>query len=134
VLDTNVLLDWLVFGDPRVAPLAGAVLDGSLRWVASADMLDELHHVLSRPPLGLRRPPSLDSILARCCQRVPAAPASLPLLRCTDPDDQKFIDLALHRGCAWLITRDRALLKLRRRAAQRGVQVIPPAQDRSTPE
>jgi predicted nucleic acid-binding protein len=44
-------------------------------------------------------------------------------LRCKDPDDQVFIDLALHVGARWLFTKDAALLKLARRARQRGVGV-----------
>ena len=48
-------------------------------------------------------------------------------LRCTDPDDQKFVDLALALAPACLISRDRAVLKLARRAALRAVLIRPPA-------
>ncbi|MFT3859256.1 MAG: PIN domain-containing protein [Aquabacterium sp.] len=44
-------------------------------------------------------------------------------LRCKDPDDQVFIDLALHVGAAWLFSKDAALLKLARRARARGIEV-----------
>jgi predicted nucleic acid-binding protein len=126
VIDTNVVLDWLVFADPAVTPLVRALLGGSLRWVATAAMLDELRHVLQRPPLQSRRPEQLEDVLARDCRLVAAPPEAPPQLLCSDPDDQKFIDLALHRGSRWLITRDRALLKLARKAQGR-VQVCPPA-------
>ena len=53
-----------------------------------------------------------------------AAPG--PPLRCRDPDDQMFIDLALSARAQWLVTRDRALLVLARRARLRGVTVIRP--------
>ncbi|MBX3622048.1 MAG: PIN domain-containing protein [Rhizobacter sp.] len=46
-------------------------------------------------------------------------------LRCTDPDDQKFIDLAV-ANARWLVSRDRAVLKLARRAALFGLQVVSP--------
>ena len=46
--------------------------------------------------------------------------------RCTDPDDQKFIDLALHSGAQWLLSRDRAVLKLAREARQRGLAIVAP--------
>jgi len=45
-------------------------------------------------------------------------------LRCKDPDDQVFIDLALHLNAQWLFTKDAALLKLAKRARLRGTQVL----------
>jgi predicted nucleic acid-binding protein len=43
------------------------------------------------------------------------------------PDDQKFIDLALLGGATWLVSRDKAVLKLARRCrAQAGLVVTPP--------
>ncbi len=35
---------------------------------------------------------------------------------CSDPDDQKFLELALACGAAYLVTKDRALLELARRS------------------
>lgn len=127
VLDTNVLLDWLVFADPGVTRLFAAVRDGALRWVATEPMLDELRHVLGRPPLLARRPQALEDAIAARCAVVDTPPELRRTLLCSDPDDQKFIDLALHRRTPWLISRDRALLKLARRARSHGVQVCPPA-------
>jgi predicted nucleic acid-binding protein len=46
-------------------------------------------------------------------------------LRCTDPDDQKFIDAAIV-SAQWLISRDRAVLKLARRAAALGLRIVTP--------
>jgi predicted nucleic acid-binding protein len=37
--------------------------------------------------------------------------------RCSDPDDQKFIELAAASGAQGLVSKDRAVLKLRRRCA-----------------
>jgi predicted nucleic acid-binding protein len=133
VLDTNVLLDWLVFADPKVAPIAEGVQAGILRWVATGPMLDELRHVLQRPPLQVRRPASLEDSIARWCHPVDSPPEAPRRLLCTDPDDQKFIDLALYRRSRWLISRDRALLKLARRALVHGVQVCQPGAWRPEP-
>jgi predicted nucleic acid-binding protein len=127
VIDTNVLLDWLVFADPAVAGISAAIRGGALRWVATEAMLDELRHVLGRPPLQSRRPTDLEAAIAACCQLVAPPPGAPARLVCTDPDDQKFIDLALHRASPWLISRDRAVLKLGRRALTHGVRVCPPA-------
>ena len=76
VIDTNVLLDWLVFEDPGVVSLFTAVQEGNLRWVATEAMLDELRHVLSRPPLLARRTPDLEGAIAGRV-RLGAAPPEL---------------------------------------------------------
>jgi predicted nucleic acid-binding protein len=128
VLDTNVLLDWLVFDNPALAPLAGALAAGRLHWIATDAMRDELAHVLARS-VGARWP--IDAARwqtqwARHARQVPAPVVPLHAPRCTDPDDQKFIDLAIGAGARWLLTRDKALLKLARRARQHGVEVLTP--------
>jgi hypothetical protein len=40
-------------------------------------------------------------------------------LPCTDPADQKFIDLAVAERAQWLLSRDKALLRLARLAGKR---------------
>jgi predicted nucleic acid-binding protein len=42
VLDTNVVLDWLLFGNPQCAPLQQALTSSAIRWIATAEMRDEL--------------------------------------------------------------------------------------------
>jgi predicted nucleic acid-binding protein len=59
-------------------------------------------------------------------------PAPSPPLRCSDPDDQIFIDAALAHHATWLVTRDRALLKLRRQALAQGLRIVQPAEWRDT--
>jgi predicted nucleic acid-binding protein len=129
VLDTNVVLDWLVFANPAVAPITQAVESGRLRWVATAEMRAELAEVLRR---GLPRNPTLNtdriwSTWSACAhiEDIPPPAGLAAPLRCTDPDDQKFIDFALHRA-DWLFTRDRAVLRLARRALPRGLSILTP--------
>lgn len=129
VLDTNVLLDLLVFRNPAVAALGQAVRAGRLRWLGCAEMRGELAHVLRHAPLGGFEADAEQALTFADTYMQPAAlPPALPTLRlrCSDPQDQMFIDLALHHGAAWLLTRDRALLKLARKAAPRGLQICPP--------
>jgi predicted nucleic acid-binding protein len=50
-----------------------------------------------------------------------------PALLCRDPDDQKFLELALATDARFLVTRDRALLDLARRAQeQHGLAILRP--------
>lgn len=130
VIDTQTLLDWRFFRDRGCAdwpPPPGR--DAAGRWVATAAMRDELAHVLARPwPARWTTPPA--EVLAffdRHAELQPAPAWGEPaILRCSDPDDQKFIDLALALAPACLLSRDRAVLKLARRAAPRGVRILPP--------
>jgi uncharacterized protein len=130
VLDTNVVLDWLLFSEPSVAELAAAVMHGRVRWLATAAMRDEMAHVLGRGLAAAHGadPAGLAAAWDRHCTEHPPAPPVAAHLRCTDTDDQKFIDLALAVGARWLISHDRAVLKLRRRAAQHGLTIAPPDQ------
>lgn len=136
VLDTNVLLDWLVFRNPVTSALQAELDAGRLRWSVSAPMLQELGYVLT-PTLLARWQVEAEAPwqTVRRYAREVEAPAPLGpdrRLRCSDRDDQIFIDLALTRRCRWLLTRDRALLKLARRALLQGVTVLTPEAWRAT--
>jgi predicted nucleic acid-binding protein len=124
ILDTNALLDWRVFKDPSALPLAEALQAGRLRWLASPAMQTEWGHVWPRSVFARWQPdPALTTTVFAHAQMVDEPPRGP--LRCTDPDDQVFIDLALHVGARWLLSKDAALLKLNKRAKLRGVQVLP---------
>ena len=128
VLDTNVVLDWLVFGDATCHVLDAAVRNGQAQWVASELMREELEHVLRRGSLDKWSPDAL-SLWAhwrRWARIVPQPPPHPGLLRCTDPDDQKFIDLAIHIGVSALLSRDRAVLRCARGAAALGLSILTP--------
>jgi uncharacterized protein len=130
VLDTNVVLDWLVFNDASCKVLAGQLDAGQLRWHATDAMRAELCSVLPRPVLLAWKPDDehVLSVFDRLARLGPVAPA-LPLptrLRCRDTDDQKFIDLAITSGVRWLFSRDRALLDLAKPALEHGVEILTP--------
>jgi len=127
VVDTQVVMDWLVFNEPRVQPLVSALTSGTLRWLVAPAMRDEIRHVLGRG-VAARYAPDLDLIEAQFdahSESVEAAEPS-PRLVCRDPDDQKFIDLALARNARWLVSRDKALLALAKRAKLRGLVILKP--------
>ena len=129
VLDTNVVLDWLLFDHPNGRVLDAALTQGELRWIATAPMRDELAHVLARGVLD-HWSPDLRSLWARWDRHCAEVPAPAPVgpasrFRCTDPDDQKFVDLAV-ASAALLLSRDRAVLKLARRLREVGVGVMTP--------
>jgi putative PIN family toxin of toxin-antitoxin system len=130
VIDTNVVLDMLLFGDARSSWLRQALDARLLAWVCTAPMLAELAIVLTRPFVAARgRLAETVMFQARAiCSLVPEPQANLPRApRCADPDDQKFIDLAWAAQAQWLFSRDHALLDLARSSRPRGLTVCTPA-------
>jgi putative PIN family toxin of toxin-antitoxin system len=128
VLDTNIVLDAFVFADREARPLREALADGRLDWIATAPMRVELARVLGYPQIvprlryyGL----AADEVLSAFDDRariVAAAPKAPPT--CRDPDDQGFIDLAVAHQ-ARLVSKDRAVLALRKRLQALGIAVGP---------
>ena len=118
VIDTNIVLDLFVFKDPLAQPLAQALANQTYQWIATAPMRDELERVLDYPTIALRLDAaqiSATEVLVRFdaqVQRMDVAPRAT--LICRDPDDQKFIDLALAHQ-AMLLSKDRAVLSMAKR-------------------
>lgn len=116
VLDTNVVLDLLHYGDRDVQPIAAALAEGRIECLADASTLDELQRVVGYPEFALC-PERGQALLARYRQGVTliaqAPPPRLP--RCKDPDDQKFLELAARSGADLLVSKDNALLRLKGR-------------------
>lgn len=125
VLDTNVVLDWLLFRDGRASTLARALQGGWLQWLVCARMRDEFVWTLQRAALS-RWQPDPAQLLAhfdRHAHMLPEPPVAPARLRCDDPDDQVFIDLALSGNAHWLLSHDKALLRLGRRMPTGGPRI-----------
>ncbi|MDI4633111.1 PIN domain-containing protein [Pelomonas sp. V22] len=118
VIDTQVVMDWLVFREPSIAPLIEAIQAGQVAWIGTPNMKAELFHVLGRGVAADRKPDlgAIDDAFTRWCRIIDPAPPKDLRLVCRDPDDQIFIDLAVSAGTRWLISRDRAVLALAKRA------------------
>lgn len=125
VLDTNIVLDLLVFDDPVARALRQALDGGTVEWLATPAMRDELERVLAYSHILARL---LAPNTTRVCvlaqfdqfSRTVAVPPGATI-RCSDTDDQMFIDLAVaHR--ASLLSKDRAVLSLHKRLAGLGVR------------
>ncbi len=124
VLDTNIVLDVFVFSDVAAQPVRDGLAAGTLHWLATAPMRDELERVLGYPQIVPRLAfysLKAGDVLARFDQlaHVVAVPPK-GHLTCRDPDDQKFMDLAVAHK-ALLLSKDRALLTMRKRLLALGV-------------
>lgn len=132
VLDTNAVLDWLVFDDAPMQTAAALLRAGRARWIHTRAMLDELADVLTREPVTRRARACSEALLRRAEQAAAAHGLLLPAAprgpwACSDPDDQMFIDLALQARASVLLTRDKALLELARRVDGTGLRILRPA-------
>lgn len=131
VLDTQIWLDWLAFDDPSVAPLKAGLAADRAEIYLDAPCEAELERVLGYPIVKVLPPREVQAARLAEARRIARRPdralgeaerTSLP--RCSDRDDQKFLELALAARADVLLTRDRALLALARRVPFR---IVSPA-------
>ena len=129
IVDTNVVIAGLPLeGNPLpVAAILQGMLNGELRFVASAALLDEYRDVLDRPPLrklhGLGDE-ALRSLLARIEEGAEVIEPAATNAAAPDPGDQMLWDLLAGRADAVLVTSDKLLLRDR---SMRGRVVTPDA-------
>lgn len=130
VIDSNVWIDILVFDDQDSRAIRDALLDGVLDAIISLPCRAELEHVLAYPQFAARTVDIAQALawVDRHTRRLDgpadgAAPRALP--QCRDPDDQKFLELARDGAAHWLISKDKALLRLKPRIARDfGFQIV----------
>ena len=125
VIDTNIILDVFVFADAAAKPIKKALEAGQLDWQATQPMRDELARVLAYPQIVPRLAfyqLSAGDVLASFDRHARLLDtAAKARLTCSDPDDQKFIDLAV-AGQTLLLSKDRHILSMSKRLLAQGVR------------
>lgn len=134
MLDTNVVIDWLVFDHPFMTPLRAGVLCGEIVVLTHTPARDELKRVLAYRQLKLTVDRQADVFSRYDAQTTiyPMPPTfSLQNLllpgafpRCRDRDDEHFLALAYHAKADALVSRDNAVLGLTKRAEKFGVTIL----------
>lgn len=127
ILDTNVCLDLFVFHDPRWARLLSALKTGHIQAFTRQDCREEWLVVLRYPhlPISSDQLTGIELDFDQLIQCVaPEQKQSLILPRCTDKDDQKFLEVARDINADILITKDKALLKLAKKTQKAGLFFI----------
>jgi hypothetical protein len=115
VFDTNVLVSALLFREGRLSWLRDAWKSGRLVPVLDRACIDELLRVLAYPKFDLS-PQDVKVLLedlvpfSELVESRPILDTALP--ECRDPDDQKFLALAVASKVDVLVTGDGALLEL----------------------
>jgi uncharacterized protein len=130
VLDTNVVMDWLVFQDASLNPLREAMRAGHVTLITHAAATQELRRVLTYPALKLdvvrqkdvfERYEAQTSLMPADSDRA-ELPTGFP--RCRDPDDNPFIALTWHTRADALVSKDKAVLKVARRCRKFGFSIF----------
>ena len=124
VIDTNIILDIFVFADAAAKPVKQALEAGELDWIATRPMRDELERVLGYPQIAPRLAYyclTANDVLASFDRHARLLDiAAKARLNCSDPDDQKFIDLAV-AGQTLLLSQDQHVLSMSKRLLAHGV-------------
>lgn len=130
VLDTNVVMALWHFADPELKPLLELVESRSATLLSRPECLEELQRVLAYVQFGIGEE-NQRRLLSAYMARVECVPADWSegreireLPRCGDRDDQKFVELAWEGRADVLLTRDKLVLRLARRAPLRGTVAI----------
>jgi putative PIN family toxin of toxin-antitoxin system len=118
VIDTNIVLDLFVFRDAAVDSLNAAIAGRQVQWLATPAMREELAAVLAYEQIAARLGAAnieASDVMQAFDEHVQLVDAAAEAkVACSDPDDQKFVDLAVAHG-ATLLSKDKALLALKRK-------------------
>jgi putative PIN family toxin of toxin-antitoxin system len=125
VLDTNVILDLLVFKDPSAEPIRLLLDAKQVDAVRSEASMLELIDVIQRPAFKLSREEQKMILqawesVARLLEN--SAIESAPFT-CRDVDDQVFLDMAYSLRPALLLSKDLRVLELQATAQRHGIEI-----------
>jgi putative PIN family toxin of toxin-antitoxin system len=122
VLDTNVFVSGIFFGGPPGAVLE-AWQDGRVQLVVSLEVLNEYNRVCEELARKFADVDPSSFLTLAALQGEVCKPAPLPEQVCDDPDDDKFISLAISAGANCVVTGDKLLLAA---SGYGGIEVIRP--------
>jgi putative PIN family toxin of toxin-antitoxin system len=125
VLDTNVILDLLVFKDPSAESIRLLLDAKQVDAIRTPASMAELIDVIGRPVFKLSREDQASIVQAweassRLLENTAIEPAPFT---CRDPDDQVFINMAYSLRPALLLSKDLRVLELQAIAKQHGVDI-----------
>ena len=125
VLDTNVILDLLVFKDPSTEPIRLALQAQQVDAVRTAASLLELMDVIGRPAFKLSSEKQEEIIQAwvSSTRLLENAAIEEAPFTCADLDDQVFINMAYSVRPALLFSKDKRVLELQRRALCEEIEI-----------
>jgi len=126
VCDTHVVASALVFATGRLSQFRSAWQTGALIPLVSKSTVEELIRVLNYPKFRLTAEDQSELLgdYLPYAETVEVSNISVDQVKCRDPDDQKFLDLAIGANADWLITGDPDLLAL---SGQTRLRILEPS-------
>lgn len=125
IFDTNILVSAALLSGSRADACVRAVLARDIPIIFSAATYDELADVLMRPKLDRYVSRRIREGLLRTWRKAavlfPEAALREGVRDCRDPDDDKFLELALASGARAVVTGDEDLLVL---DPWRGIRIV----------
>ncbi len=125
VLDTNILLDLFYFQDKSIAYLYECLKTQQVQAFTCELIWEEFAEVLTRKPFNqnvveieLLRSNYQNLLTWQAPQKNNSG------IKCSDPDDQIFVELAVEVAPCCLITKDKDLLVLRKKLQKFQVQTL----------
>lgn len=117
VFDCNIVWQSFFFGNGVSAKCKKLVDDDVITLLLSAEVLEELHEVMTRPEFLAKfeavTEAMVEKFLEQLAQKsvfIRAVPKKFTFSR--DPDDEPYINLAIEGEADFIVTRDRDLLDL----------------------
>jgi len=125
ILDTNVILDLLVFKDPSTEPLRLLLDTQQVDAVRTPASMAELIDVIGRPTFKLSQEEqeTIREAWESGSRLLEDAAMERAPFTCRDPDDQVFLDMAYSIRPAFLLSKDLRVLELRTIAKRHGIEI-----------
>ena len=125
ILDTNILLDILVFDDERAHPLRAALDAELLDAVATDKTFAEFLDVIGREQFSLEKEQQdlIREQWKKWARIISDEELCQAPWKCKDRDDQVFINLAYSLRPSALISKDKQVLKIAKRAIKEKVTI-----------
>jgi len=105
VVDTNVVISALLHPTRSCGQIIDQILDGHVDWIVTLPILSEYREVCLRPELPLSDY-HRDWLLEEWnnLPTLPTPPFNCTSVKCSDKDDQHFLDAAIYYRASFLIT------------------------------
>lgn len=127
ILDTNVLLDIFYWKNEESLKAFQTLIDQGYAFLYADETLWEFADVISRERFALDHDAQLALIETILNHFKRAKITTTSPVKCRDRDDQKFLDLTVSYPNSILVTRDKKVLKTRKRFRKLGHEVLLPS-------
>lgn len=130
ILDTNILLDLIIFKDISVEKLQLLFEKNKIYFLFSCDTVNEFNRVINYEKFKFSEIQKNNFIkelnhLIGKTDVFDLNISELPVI-VRDPDDHKFIELAYQTKTQYLLTKDNDLLKIKKRLIDYGILALKP--------